>query len=257
MDKTIHDSYYLNSVGNSLQILDLIGEKAELSAAEICGELGFGRSSTFRMLYTLEKYGYVLRTGEGKYRLGLKFVSLGAVVANNQDFSEVCRPYMRKLRDEFDETVQLGILTESGKAMFIAKEASTKNIQMNTRVWKETEAYSMGSGKVLLAYQNEEAQKKFVEDYTYTPYTENTIKNSVEFIAQLKTIRERGFAEDLEESEVGLVCFAAPILGLGGKCMASLSISGPAARMYPRRDPLTKAVIMAARDISEILGYKK
>lgn len=249
------DLYLLTSVSHSLEILDLLSDRDSLTIAEICKELHFGRSSVFRILYTLEKGHYVLKDENARYSLGYKFASYGAKVSKKQDIVAVSRPYMRRLRDAFNETTQLGVLTDAGKVVFIAKETGNFSIQMNAAVWLEKEAYSMASGKVMLAQRPADEQLYFAERYDYKPFTENTIRGQEQLLAQLSAIKSAGYAADLEEGEPGLVCYAAPIYNCAGNCEASLSISGPSARMYPMQNRLVDAVRQAARDISAALGY--
>lgn len=255
MSDNSKDNYILSSVSNSLKILDLLSIKDDLSIGEICKELGFGRSSVFRMLYTLEKNQFVLKNDEGKYSLGFKFASYGVGVVKKQDIVVISKPFMRKLRDQFNETVQLGILTQSGKVVFAAKETSTLNIQMNADIWREKEAYSMASGKIMLSQLSDEDMMYYLNEYDYVQLTANTVKDKTQLLEQLRLIKEMGYATDMEESEIGLVCFAAPIFNCSGSCTASLSISGLSTRMYPMQRELINAVIKTARDISRCLGY--
>lgn len=257
MNAKNQDTYILSSVYNSLQILDLLSEKDNLSIAEISKELGFGRSSVFRMLYTLEKCSYIQKNENAKYSLGYKFASYGSEVIRKQDIVAICRPYMRELRDRFNEAVQLGVLTKSGKVVFIAKEASDMGIQMNTVIWREKEAYSMASGKVMLSQLEPEDMLYYISGYEYVPLTANTVKDKEQLLAQLEIIRKAGYATDMEESELGLVCFAAPIFNCSGKCVASLSISGLSTRMYPLQHELVNAVVETARAISGALGHTR
>jgi IclR family transcriptional regulator, KDG regulon repressor len=74
------DKYLLSSVSNTLDILDLLSKHKELGVSEISRELNIGRASIFRMLYTLDKKEFVLKTPNAKYRLGIKFALYGSIV---------------------------------------------------------------------------------------------------------------------------------------------------------------------------------
>ena len=75
------DQYLLSSVSNTLDILDLLNDHEELSLAEICKKLHMGKTSAFRMLYTLEAKQFVYKTPDAKYRLGMKFVRFGSNIS--------------------------------------------------------------------------------------------------------------------------------------------------------------------------------
>jgi DNA-binding IclR family transcriptional regulator len=74
------DKYLLSSLSNTLDILDLLSKHEELGVSEISRELNMGKASTFRMLYTLDKKGFVFKAPDAKYRLSIKFAIYGSVV---------------------------------------------------------------------------------------------------------------------------------------------------------------------------------
>jgi IclR family transcriptional regulator, acetate operon repressor len=69
---------------------------------------------------------------------------------------------------------------------------------------------------------------------------------------ELAGIRRAGVAYDHEESGLGVVCAASPVLGLDGEVLGALSISGWSSRM--RLDHVSPAVHTAALALSRTLG---
>src|SRR5690606_7172096 len=65
-------------------------------------------------------------------------------------------------------------------------------------------------------------------------------------------VRRHGYARGNEELELGVRCIAAGIVDDAGKLVAGLSISAPAERL---QDEWIQALVAAARNISEALGY--
>ena len=92
---------------------------------------------------------------------------------------------------------------------------------------------------------------------TFNKLTSATITSQEQLLQSLQTIRANGYGSDMEESEVGLVCYAAPIRNFSGAVIAAISISGPSARMHQNREKLLKALISAAKEASTMLGYEK
>jgi len=243
------DQYLLSSLDNALQLIDLLSEKEDLGLAEITKSLNMSKASVFRMLYTLEKRAFVKKSDDAKYDLGMKFVRYGTIVTERQNIVQKSRPYMQKLRDTFNETAHLAIITQSGKMVFIYKEYSASSIQMTARVGTEKEAYCTATGKVLLAYLPSGEQESIAHAYDYQQYTPNTIMSPESLLEELARIREQGYSVDNEESEVGLTCLSAPILDYRGQCVAALSLSGPTARMVDRKAELVAALKDAAGKI--------
>jgi DNA-binding IclR family transcriptional regulator len=83
-------------------------------------------------------------------------------------------------------------------------------------------------------------------------YTANTFSQSKRLQQEILKVRERGYALDNEEAELGVGCIGAPVRDAQGMMVAGLSVSAPRER---RRDAWIPLVTKAARDISERLGY--
>ena len=89
-------------------------------------------------------------------------------------------------------------------------------------------------------------------------FTENTITTYEDLFQTLKEIRQKGYALDNEEIEIGLRCVAAPVYNNNGKIVAAVSISGPTTRIKEENLPeLISGVQNCARKISSELGYQK
>jgi DNA-binding IclR family transcriptional regulator len=86
-------------------------------------------------------------------------------------------------------------------------------------------------------------------------FTEHTITDRALLARELENIRQRGFAFDDEEHEVGVRCVAAPVRNNQGATVAALSISIPKARM-PDEEILRyrELVTRSADEISRRLG---
>jgi DNA-binding IclR family transcriptional regulator len=75
-------------------------------------------------------------------------------------------------------------------------------------------------------------------------------------LRELEKVRAQGYAVDHEESEIGLVCFSAPLFDHRGDCVAAMSLSGPTTRMYARSEEFIAGVLQASREVSKRLGYQ-
>ena len=86
--------------------------------------------------------------------------------------------------------------------------------------------------------------------------TPDTIISSRRLLKELRTIRERGYAVDEQEHEVGVRCVAAPVWNHTNEVVAAVSVAGPADRMpHPLVGSTMAATVVAtARAISIELG---
>jgi IclR family acetate operon transcriptional repressor len=113
----------------------------------------------------------------------------------------------------------------------------------------------LGCGDGLL---RERFDRLCVASGTLEARTAATITDRDKFFEHLRAVASQGFALDLEESEVGLCCAAAPVYAASGRLVAALSVSGPTLRL--NRDTLLDRVVPvllpAAADLSRQLGYE-
>ncbi|MCF6464930.1 IclR family transcriptional regulator [Clostridium sp. Cult2] len=249
------DKYLLSSVYNTLEVLDLLSEHKELTLSEISKELNLGKASVFRMLYTLEKKQFVHKTSGAKYKLGIKFAHFGAKVLDRQNNLDIIRPFLGKLRDEHNETVHLSVLDADYNIIVIDKAKSNFAIQMTSRIGGKLPGYCTAMGKTLLANMLDDELKEKIFSFTLEKKTDTTITNPNELIKELEKIREKGYAEDLEECEVGLVCYAAPIRDFDGNTTMAISFSGPSIRMRQNKEKLVHSIKEIAEEISKKIGY--
>ena len=106
------DRYLLSSLNNALCLLDLLSHASSLSLAELTHLSGMDKASVFRSLYTLEKNGYVQKLPEARYRLGMKFLYYGNLVAAQQDIVTAARPALQNLTLRCKLAVHLSCLNQ-------------------------------------------------------------------------------------------------------------------------------------------------
>lgn len=248
------DQYLLSSVGNALDILDLLSRKEFLGVAEISKELKLGKTSVFRLLYTLEAKGFVLKDGHAKYMLSKKFSYFGDVVAQRRDDYALAKPELIKLRDRVNETVHMSMLLSNNHVIFVEKINANHNLQMQSRIGFEMPAYCSGMGKVLLSVFLDTERERELKELKFEKHTETTISNCEDLLKELRKIKQQGYGIDNEESEVGLACVAVPVLDKDGNCHLAISVSGAAQRIMENAERYIKELRKTAARISELLG---
>lgn len=253
----IDERYLLHSLNNALKVLDLLNNKPNLGVAEISRELGIVKTSVFRILYTLKKNNYVDKNSASKYSLSIKFVNFGNTVLNKIDIVSIAKPFLQKLVKKHNETAHLSVMSQDYFTIFLHKEIGYSAIQMTSNIGVKLPAYNTASGKILLSGLPQEELNNFLEKTNLVKYTKYTITDKKILLHKLEEIRKKGYAVDLEETELGLICYAAPIKDISDKTVSAISISGPAFRMKDNKKILIKSIKKTARKISNALGYNK
>ena len=226
-------------------LLALYHNNGEMGVSELARDLDLYKSTIHRSLASLEYKGFVQKNPEnGKYWLGMKVYAMGLLVGEKFSLADVVRPYAKELFEAYGEVVNVSVLDrdpEVGyKSVIILKEFSkSKVLSVNPGVGSSSDLHISSIGKSLLAFSKDIDLMSYAEQ-PLKRYTENTIVSWEGMMAELKKIRQQGYAVDNEEQEIGLYCIGAPILDKRGNAIAAISISGPTVRM--KREDLDEKI---------------
>jgi DNA-binding IclR family transcriptional regulator len=246
------------AVERTVLILEAVaGRAAGMSNADISRKLRIPKSSASYILRTLEKHGYLRRQRDsGKYRLGLKVLSLGRGALSSVDVREVALPLMRQLVEHTHITSHLAIL-DGTQAVYVERVEAPGFIKMDTWVGRRMEVYSTSVGKSLAAHLPLEQVQAILRERALKRRTPFTITSPARFLRELEQVREVGYSVDNEENSVGVRCVAAPIFNAAGEVEAAINITGTAQQVNREALPrITELVKETARRISAQLGYR-
>jgi DNA-binding IclR family transcriptional regulator len=221
------DSSPATAVERALNILENIAQRRDgLTNSEISRKLAIPKSSASYILRTLERRGYLRREGEtGRYKLGLKILSLGGDAQSNLDVADVALPFMRSLVERLHLTSHLAVL-DQGEAVYIEKVEAPGFFKVNTWVGRRMYLHSTSVGKVLLAWLPRQEMEAIVRQQGMKKRTPKTITAVSRLLADLELVREQGYAVDDEENSTGARCLGAPIHDAMGSVTAALGVSG-------------------------------
>jgi DNA-binding IclR family transcriptional regulator len=247
----------LSSVATATRLLKAFSEdEVEIGISTLARRLGVAKSTVHRLAVTLVSEGMLEQDREnGRYQLGVALFRLGALVRRRMNVSNEARPYLFDLRDKIDETVHLAIL-DGTEIMYVYNLESTQAIRMRSDIGVRKPAHCTAEGQAILAFQPQEVIDRVIEA-GLTPRTPKTITSPEKFLKALGAVRQRGCAIEDEESEVGMVCIAAPIRNDAGEVVAALGIAGPVMRLAKKTvAAFVPHVIASAGQISTRLGYR-
>jgi IclR family KDG regulon transcriptional repressor len=256
----MQSSTTVQAVSNALKIMEILSETSESGVSDLARALECQKSTTFRLLNTLKNEGYIVQDEKTeKYSLSLKIFRIGSSAINNLDLNKAALPIITQLSRETAETIHL-CSVDNNQIVYLQKIESTYalKVTMLSRIGATSPFYCTGVGKVLLAYQQKDIIKEYLEHTEFQPFTEHTITNPGDLDTELERIRRAGMAYDNEEHELGVRCIAAPIFNQAGMVIAALSVSGPTVRLVDSKlAALETLVIHAAHEISTLMGYAK
>ncbi|MCF6310856.1 MAG: IclR family transcriptional regulator [Verrucomicrobiales bacterium] len=200
-----------------------------------------------RILQTLVALGYVNQREDGWYSLAEKFISL---VGGDSDhkIAEVAEPILRELREQVRENVNLGIL-KGAQIMYRISLECDRALQCKARPMAKDPVFSTALGRALVAFLEPARQRSLLRQAPIQPSTPKTQTDQKQLSKLLDQIRQDGYAVEREQSEIGMMGVAAPIL-VRNECVASISIASPCARVND--DALQSQIESVMRAASQV-----
>ncbi len=217
----------VQSVDRAIDLLELLADAGgESTLSELANQTALPLPTIHRLMRTLLARGYVRQLPSRRYTLGPRLIRLGE--AASRQFGADARPYLARLADELGESANLAII-DRDMAVYVAQASSSRSMRMFTEVGRRVYTHSTGVGKAILAQLPDPAVQDIVTRAGMPPATPKSISTLPALIDELDRIRNRGYAVDDGEQEIGVRCFAVPVPG--APTPTALSISGPDARV--------------------------
>lgn len=236
------DQYILSSLTNALDLLSELATVPNMGVTELSQKLGLGKSSVFRMLYTLEQKGFVQKVEDSRYSLGIKAAIIGRAADNQLNNFKVIHYIVEELAKKTSVAAYLCILATDCSMIFADSAFGDSPLQFRASVGTHYPAYCSGSGKMLLSYLLGSEQEEKLYGINLFPFTPTTITNVQRLKTELAEIRERGWSMDDGEGEANLICYGMPVLSKDGRCICALSVSGLQQIMIDRREEFFEAL---------------
>ncbi|WP_176086523.1 IclR family transcriptional regulator C-terminal domain-containing protein [Martelella sp. HB161492] len=240
-------------------VLETLAENRASGLAEVAQCAMTSKSTTHRLLQTMIDLGYVEQDPDTeKYALSLRLFSLAARSLKSQaDILRVADKVMGKLSRVTGESLNLGVLDgREQRVVYIHQYDSTYSLSMNSTLGMRNPLHSTSLGKALLAFRDDDEIAERMAKMAMEPAAPNTIRDKQVLLDQLHQARLNGYAEEIEESEAGVRCIAAPILNHVGHSVAAVSISFPLFRFdEAKKADYIAALKKATGEASQALDY--
>ncbi|NOU96157.1 helix-turn-helix domain-containing protein [Paenibacillus sp. LMG 31456] len=251
------ERYTIQSIDKALDLIELLADRGSLSLIELTELLNQPKSSTYRIVLTLENRGFISRSDEdGKYCLGYKQLLITKNLLERNNIRTAALPEMKKLSELFGDTVNLGVLLE-GEIMYLEIIESIHALRMTDSVGSKSPFHATAMGKAILAYLPEKLIEQLLTQFGLPAITPQTITSKEIFHQELEKVRCCGYAIDDQEIVEGARCVASPIFGMFGHVYGAISVSGPMHRYSDDKIPeLSRHVSTAAASVSLKLGHE-
>ena len=231
-----------------LDILEVLDREGPTTLADLARETGIAKSTLHRACSIMFERGWAARDAQtGQIELGPRVAWL-AHTAPVSPLTAGFHGVARRLVARHNETTCLTVL-DGRESVFIAKEETTHQVRLVTAVGSRLPAFAAASGRVLLADRpGEEVAALYAGCDLVTP-TGRQLEGLDELFGILADTRRRGYAENIDETALGLHCLAVPV-GPPGRVAAAITLCVPTGRISAaRRREMLPDLLQAAREI--------
>ncbi|GAA1878570.1 IclR family transcriptional regulator [Actinomadura bangladeshensis] len=234
----------VRSLERAFDLLEHLADAGgEMALSELTEVSGLPMPTIYRLMRTLVNKGYVRQEPSKRYALGPRLVRLGE--GASRLLGTWARPVLARLVDEVGETANMAVL-EGDEAVYVAQVPSKHSMRMFTEVGRRVQPHCTGVGKALLSQLSDQKVREILARTGMDAHTPKTFTDPDALLAELRRIREQGYALDDEEQEIGVRCVAVPLPG--APALTAISVSGPSGRMTREAVP---GVVPIMRDAAE------
>ncbi|MDT7839072.1 IclR family transcriptional regulator [Aquabacterium sp. OR-4] len=246
-------SYSAPALEKGLDILEtLCRSEQPLTQKDIAQRLGRSVGEIYRMVACLVNRNYLSLVDENTYGITTKLFELAHINPPTHRLLFEATPIMQRLASELDQSCHLTVYGQ-GKQVVLCKVDTPSGMGFAVRAGAELDVLISASGRVLLAFQDDETRRLRIEESLQRrpeqadPQLERT----------LASIRAAGY-ESIPSVQVrGLYAVSFPILDTQGRAIAALTVPYAERIDQSQRKSIpevTEALGAAARHLSTRIG---
>ncbi len=233
----------LQTLLRGLAVLDAVAERDGTATAKtLARQLGLSQGTCYHLLRTLRHDGYVVRLPGGQFDVGPRGAALATNIGLRTGPSPDISAILTRLHNKTRETAFVcgwyhGALHRQ-QVIAGLHSLTVKNLE----VGYVGNMHARASCLVILAQLDESHVRTMFEGVELTQLTPNTITTYDALIAELNSVRRKGYALDIEAFEADICCVAAPFFDANNAPAGSFTVSVPVSRFAQTRNSLINEV---------------
>ncbi|MEV4334628.1 IclR family transcriptional regulator [Streptomyces sp. NPDC049597] len=227
-----------------------------VQAAAISRDVGLPRSTTYHLLDTLVREGFVVHLAdERRYGLGVSAFELGSGYSRQAPFQRLARVPLAALVDRTGHSAHLAVL-HGREVIYVIEERAPGRAPLVTEVGVRLPAHLTASGRAMLArLAQAQVRALFPDPSAFVMRNEAGPRSLSALRALLVEVRRRGYATEEGEVTRGFSSVAAPVLDHSAHPIAGVAVTFPAAEVDPeQRGRIAEQVARTAAELSRRVG---
>lgn len=248
----------IQSIKRASDILSLFSpERPSWRVTEIAKALGLAKTTVSSIMKTLQAEGFVEQGQDSRrYILGPKLFTLGIIAGENFEINQKAEGQAQRLAEKTGLICRVAIWDRDAALVTLEILPRDATDFLSRRIGPRVVAYCSSLGRALLSRRSTDELNAYLERTQLVKFTERTITERDALLEELEATRNRGYAVNNQELNIGTASLAVAIFRGGGMPAASISLTGHPNRVLGSEEgTLATALQHAASDISRQLGY--
>jgi len=235
-------------------ILETVGQKGEATVADICAHADLPKPTAYRLVQVLVGAGLLEPVARGTFTIGSRLKRITRSDQSDPALLEIIAPVLRKAAVDFGAAFFLSRLRGKSVEIIHVETPDTGVAFMHPGLGKRP-MHACSCSKAVAAFSPDLLSMRDLSG-RLRAYTDFTITHAEDLEAEFKLIRLRGYAECVQEIEMGVCSVAAPLGKAGAGATMSIGATG-SSRVFTKekRESIGEVLKDLSRELSILLGW--
>lgn len=220
----------------------MAGQPERVGVSEIARRAELPKSTTSRILSSLEAIGIVERIGDN-YGIGAALATLTHAATPVGSLRELARPSLVELADALGENASL-VVDDGDQSLYI-DTATPSELQVHVQDWTgERLPFHAAAGGLSLMSTWSTQRIAELCDLGLEAFTDLTVIDNAGLQRKLTQLGQDGVVWTIQEFSDDVAGIGAPIMGPEHEAVGAINVYGPTFRFPGERDPAEIAAIV-------------
>lgn len=214
---------FIESLDRGLRVLELFGGQSRpMTLSDVAKAADLPRATARRILFTLERRGYVVSDGK-LFALTPQVLALAGSYMTSNQIVTILQPVLDQISSDAQEISSLAVL-QSNDVIFVARASPARVFSAGIDLGYRLPAYCSSVGRAMLGKYSNEALTEVLDKMTLTAMTPFTVTDKESLKAAIITDREKGYSLVDREAEPGFRSISVPVRRYDDAIVAAINM---------------------------------
>lgn len=225
---------FVSSLSKGMAVLEAFStHPGPMSLQEIAGFAGLEKSTVQRMVYTLLQLGYLRKGLDGRgFCLSPKLLDRAFDFFRSWSLIERATPVINELQQTCQERTDLSIFDDLTICYAIRRQSKRQTFY-STLIGRRIPTYCSSGGRAVMSRLSDNEVDSILKRSNLVKFTPSTLVDPDKIRGEVHRAREAGFSLVYNETLIGEVAVAYPILDHRARPVAAVHIAGTLSERTP------------------------